>query len=94
MAILHQLLKYAQKNEKKMEDMQKDIEDLKKRMSRLSLSSFVSSIPPEEQVDLAPCLRSQSTEPPAEPAKPQEPKEQKVSEARSVIQAYFESSGL
>lgn len=76
-----------------MGEMQKGVGDLKRRMSPLRLSSFVS-IPPEEQVGLVPCLRSQSTEPPAEPTKPQEPKEPKLSEARGVIQAYFESSGL
>lgn len=63
----HQVVDLLQENKRAIDKLTKDMEDVKRRLSRLNLSSCVFTHPPMGQIDLTPCLKPQAPVPTEQP---------------------------
>lgn len=78
-------------NEKKLKEMQESIDDIKRRISRLNLSSYVSPHPPQGHVDLTPCLEPQAIALAPQPREQQAAASSKPTDVDSQTDAFLKS---
>nr|KAF6355196.1 hypothetical protein mMyoMyo1_011386 [Myotis myotis] len=69
MTVLYQIIEFLRNNEKEIKELREGVDDIKRRISQLNLSSCVSMHPPEGHIDLTPCLEPQAIAPAPPPPK-------------------------
>lgn len=80
----------------RVDKVENNNEEMKRVMSRLSLSSYVSAAIPEPKVDIRPCLTPQVTQQPkAQPQAQAQPKKGKqASQTSRLLEDFFKTTGM
>lgn len=94
MTVRHQIVEFLQENMREVQQLRKDMGDVKRRLSRLNLSSYVSTHPPKGHTDLTPCLEPQAIAPAPAATKPSTSEEPEPNSTKAPLKAFFTSYRL